>query len=125
MKPLPRATADSTQISWPFARWFVYLFIGILLTLSEACSIEHPEDKVHAVDVQTFHEVDGKLAPTSEKIWLDVTAYKKLRSGRWLTLALGVFALDFILTLAFRGWWGFRSNSETDVALAVPVKYES
>ena len=86
--------------------------IGILLTLIETRFVKHPEDKAHAVDVQTFHEVDGLLAPTSEKIWIDATAYTKLRSGSWLTIALVVLALDIVFTLVLRLWRGPRSKGE-------------
>ena len=108
---------SSTQRSWPFGRWFSYLLIGILLTLVETRFVRQADDKAHAVDVQTFHEVDGSLVPTAEKIWLDGTTYTKLRSGSWLTMALGVLILDFLLTLSFRFWRRTRGGAGSDAVL--------
>ncbi len=97
-----------TFISWPFGRWFAYLLIGVILTLIEIRFVKDPKDKVYAVDVETFHEVDGSLVPTSEKVWIDAKAYAKLRSGSWLTTSFLVIALDLVFILVITKWRGTR-----------------
>ena len=92
---------QSAHKSCPFTRWFFYLLIGVLLSLSQP-NFSGADDRAYSATVQTFEEFGGILRPTPNKIWLDGPTYSKLHAGSWLRVALAIVAIDALVFLIYR-----------------------
>lgn len=110
----------SQQKSWPFARWFFYLLIGVLLTLAGPYA-SRPGDRFYSTTVATFERLDGILQPTRDKIWLDALSYAKLQSGYWLRVALAAVAVDALVMLILRTRQKYRQQPPAGSGRATPA----
>jgi hypothetical protein len=76
-------------------RWFWYLLVFTIVSLVEPY-FANADSRVHSSKVKTFHEVDGRLQPTTEKIWIDGRTAAELNRGLYLSMGLFMVLVEVL-----------------------------
>ncbi len=80
----------------PTKRWFWYLlvFVGIALA---APYFANEDSRLYSPGIGTYHEVESRLQPTIEKIWIDGRTAAELNRGHYLYLGLFIVLIEFVI----------------------------
>jgi hypothetical protein len=98
----------------PYARWFFYLIIASIISLSIPF-LANAEDKLYTASIKTYVETNGKLQPTSDHIWVDGKTAAHLRDTSWLVVAVSYIFVECVIVLILN-WNASRRKHQESAA---------
>jgi hypothetical protein len=107
----------------PMRRWFWYLLIFTVISLA-APYFANEDSRLYSPGIGTYHEVDGRLQSTTEKIWIDGSTAAELNRGFYLYIGLSFVLVEFVFFAASRLISRLRSKAgSTPRSSPIPARH--
>jgi len=106
----PTALQSDTGNAPDNNRWFWYLFVYVVITLA-APYFADKDTRFYSPGIETYHEVNGSLVPTTEKIWIDGHTAAKLNRNHIQSFGLSFVLIKFAVDATARFLSRHRSKA--------------
>lgn len=88
-----------------------YLLWCVVVTLAAPYFVNE-DSRLYSPDIGTYYEVDGRMQPTAEKIWIDGRTARELNSRRYLIFGMVPVIIQFLAFVISRHLARTRSKAE-------------
>jgi hypothetical protein len=97
------ATPQSdTEIKSPIRGWWGWHLLVLTVVAFVSPYLANEDDRLYSPAIATYHEVEGRLQPTTEKIWLDGRTAAELHRGHYLFWGLAPVLIQLLVVLISR-----------------------
>lgn len=90
------AGAD-TVLNAPIRGWWGWYFLVNVVIAFAAPYFANEHDRLYSPAIGTYHEVNGRMEPTIEKIWVDGRTAAELHRGHYLFWGLAPVTIQLLV----------------------------